>query len=204
MTVLAKRILEKENIAYIKKLVEIDVVNFQRQCKNRTNMIQEGKLNPERHARSGDAQADALEKTISRGKSVVKAVLRERIGMVDERCSVFILEESSNFHTSKRTLVSVMGCVLGFMVCATVGLVVRHHGQDISNSMKEAGISKFPRLATSRKWKKTWKPVLPTLSDSEVPQSPGFRPALLSFQKIASRKNTRSVTPIPLNKDIPW
>lgn len=36
-------------------------------------MIEEGKLNPERHTRSGDAQADALEKTISRGKSVVKA-----------------------------------------------------------------------------------------------------------------------------------
>ena len=71
-------------------------------------------------------------------------------------------------------------------------LVVRHHGQDISRSVKDSGLSKFrkrqtivqllkipkARLATSRKWKRTWQPVLPPLSDSEMPQSP-FRPALV-------------------------
>jgi len=71
---------------------------------------------------------------------------------------------------------------------------VRHHGQDISKSIENSGFSKIrkwviiehklklskARLASSRKWKKTWKPVLPTLYDSEVPHSPVFRPALVS------------------------
>jgi len=56
------------------------------------------------------------------------------------------VQPDASLKREDRTLVSMLGAVLGFMVCCTAGLVGRHHGDSISKTYKKTNMGSISKL----------------------------------------------------------
>ena len=135
MDVIARRLIGNERLEKLKIRDEILIEQLRIQCNQKQNHLSR-------------SQAPVI---LPETQRQVRAIFDRGYEIMEENKSKEKVEyikvpRDPSLRTEDRTLVSMLGAVLGFMVCCTVGLVARHHGDSISKSFNESNIPSMSKI----------------------------------------------------------
>lgn len=133
MDVIARRIIGPHNLERLKKKDEIFIQQLRDQCKSaaltRTSRGLLTDPDQQRHIRA----------VFNRGNQIIKQNLPTQVEYIQ-------IPPDPSLKKEDRTLVSMLCAVLGFMVCCTVGLVGRHHGDSITKTYQNTEFGSVSKL----------------------------------------------------------
>ena len=131
--VIARRIIGPHHLKQLRDRDEIYIRQLKEQCKTphslrstRTNMAE---IEKQRQIRA----------VFNRGNEIIQQNKPKNVQYIQ-------VQPDASLKREDRTLVSMLGAVLGFMVCCTVGLVGRHHGDSISKTYKKTNMGSISKL----------------------------------------------------------
>ena len=130
MDTMARSIIGPEHLEKLRQLDEIYIRQLRDQCRSGilTRSGGVGVMDSEKERR--------IRAVFNRGSDILYENRPKQVEYIQ-------IPPDPSLKREDRTLVSMLGAVLGFMVCCTVGLVGRHHGDSIAKTYNNSSFTKI-------------------------------------------------------------